>query len=126
MKAAANFFTDLKRRNVYKVAIAYALVGWLLVQVATQVFPFFEIPARQILARLTELAKTRYLPAYAFAVVYMAPGEKDQVLDWLEKNVRDHASPTINLITIDPYFDPLRGEPRFQALVSQVLSGSVK
>src|SRR4051812_32721511 len=38
------FFAELKRRNVYKVAVAYAVVGWLLVQVATQVFPFFEIP----------------------------------------------------------------------------------
>src|SRR6059058_5568276 len=39
-----NFFSELKRRNVYKVAAAYAVVGWLIVQVATQVFPFFEIP----------------------------------------------------------------------------------
>jgi TolB-like protein/Flp pilus assembly protein TadD len=39
-----NFFAELKRRNVYKVAIAYAVVAWLLIQVATQVFPFFEIP----------------------------------------------------------------------------------
>lgn len=39
-----NFFAELKRRNVYKVAVAYAIVGWLLVQIATQVFPFFEIP----------------------------------------------------------------------------------
>jgi TolB-like protein/Tfp pilus assembly protein PilF len=39
-----NFFSELKRRNVYKVAVAYAVVGWLLVQVATQVFPFLEIP----------------------------------------------------------------------------------
>ena len=39
-----NFFAELKRRNLYKVAVAYAVVGWLLVQVATQVFPFFEIP----------------------------------------------------------------------------------
>src|SRR5437867_1723156 len=39
-----NFFSELKRRNVYKVAVAYAIVGWLLVQVATQVCPFFEIP----------------------------------------------------------------------------------
>src|SRR3954470_18290201 len=39
-----SFFTELKRRNVYKVAVAYAVVGWLLVQVATQVFPFLEIP----------------------------------------------------------------------------------
>src|SRR5882757_261657 len=39
-----SFFAELKRRNVYKVAVAYAVVGWLLIQVATQVLPFFEIP----------------------------------------------------------------------------------
>ena len=39
-----NFFAELKRRNVYKVAVAYAVVAWLLIQVATQVFPFFELP----------------------------------------------------------------------------------
>ena len=39
-----NFFAELKRRNVYKVAVAYAVVGWLLVQITTQVFPIFEIP----------------------------------------------------------------------------------
>src|SRR5246127_1539184 len=37
-------FGELKRRNVYKVSVAYAVVGWLLIQIATQVFPFFEIP----------------------------------------------------------------------------------
>jgi len=40
----SNFFAELKRRNVYKVAIAYAVVAWLLMQIATQVFPFLEIP----------------------------------------------------------------------------------
>src|SRR5881227_2890511 len=39
-----NFFTELKRRNVYKVVVAYAVASWLLIQIATQVFPFFEIP----------------------------------------------------------------------------------
>ena len=39
-----NFSSELKRRNVYKVAVAYAVVAWLLIQIATQVFPFFEIP----------------------------------------------------------------------------------
>ena len=39
-----NFFAELKRRNVYKVAVAYAVVAWLLIQVATQVFPFFALP----------------------------------------------------------------------------------
>src|SRR5437868_6932331 len=41
---ARTFFTELKRRRVYSVAVAYVVVGWLLIQVATQVFPFFNIP----------------------------------------------------------------------------------
>src|SRR5262249_24560038 len=47
-KAAVNlqrFFAELKRRNVYKVAIAYAVVAWLLMQIASQIFPFFDIPS---------------------------------------------------------------------------------
>jgi len=39
-----NFFAELRRRNVYKVALAYAVVAWLLMQIASQIFPFFEIP----------------------------------------------------------------------------------
>jgi TolB-like protein len=39
-----NFFAELKRRNVYKVAIAYGVVAWLLMQIASQIFPFFDIP----------------------------------------------------------------------------------
>jgi hypothetical protein len=42
-----NFFGELKRRNIYKVAVAYAIVGWLLVQIATQVF-FAELKRRNL------------------------------------------------------------------------------
>ncbi|MBL6749300.1 MAG: tetratricopeptide repeat protein [Nevskia sp.] len=38
-----SFFVELQRRHVYKVGVAYGVAGWLLVQVATQVFPFFEV-----------------------------------------------------------------------------------
>jgi TolB-like protein/Tfp pilus assembly protein PilF len=38
------FLGELKRRNVYRVAVTYAVVSWLLIQIATQVFPFFDIP----------------------------------------------------------------------------------
>src|SRR5204863_9419162 len=41
---SATLFAELKRRNVYKVAVAYAVVGWVIAQVATQIFPFLEIP----------------------------------------------------------------------------------
>jgi TolB-like protein/Flp pilus assembly protein TadD len=39
-----NFFAELKRRNVYRAAVAYGVVAWFLTQLTTQVFPFFEIP----------------------------------------------------------------------------------
>src|SRR5258708_37196705 len=39
-----SFFTEIKRRRVYSVAVAYVVVAWLLIQIATQVFPFFGIP----------------------------------------------------------------------------------
>ena len=38
------FFDELKRRHVWRMAIAYAVAGWLIVQIATQVFPFFNVP----------------------------------------------------------------------------------
>src|SRR5205807_4950753 len=39
-----SFFAELKRRNVYKVAVAYAVAGWALAQGIAQVFPVFDIP----------------------------------------------------------------------------------
>src|ERR1700731_3569088 len=44
MSEKPSFFSELRRRNVYKVAVAYAVVGWLIAQIATQIFPFLEIP----------------------------------------------------------------------------------
>src|SRR3977135_3884656 len=41
----SNFFSELRRRNVYKVAVAYAVVSWLLIQAASILFPTFEAPA---------------------------------------------------------------------------------
>src|SRR5260370_5870496 len=41
---AGNFFAELKRRNVYKVAVAYAVVAWLSIQAASILFPTFEAP----------------------------------------------------------------------------------
>jgi TolB-like protein len=63
------FFEELKRRHVWRVAIAYAVAGWLLVQVATQVFPFFKIPDWTV--RLVVLVIAIGFPiAVAFAWVF--------------------------------------------------------
>jgi adenylate cyclase len=40
----SGFFEELKRRHVWRAAVTYAVAGWLVVQIATQVFPFFDIP----------------------------------------------------------------------------------
>src|SRR5512132_529036 len=40
----ATFLTELKRRKVYRVAVAYAIVAWLLIQAASILFPTFEAP----------------------------------------------------------------------------------
>src|SRR5438093_13592251 len=40
----ATFFTELKRRKVYRVAVAYAIVAWLLIQAGSILFPTFEAP----------------------------------------------------------------------------------
>src|ERR1700731_1324291 len=44
MSEKPSFFSELRGRNVYKVAVAYAVDGWLIAQIATQIFPFLEIP----------------------------------------------------------------------------------
>jgi len=65
------FFGELRRRNVYKVAVAYAIVGWLLVQIATQVFPFLEIPnwvVRLVIALVAIGFPIALLIAWAFEI----------------------------------------------------------
>ncbi|HKV65028.1 MAG TPA: hypothetical protein VJN66_01465, partial [Rhodanobacteraceae bacterium] len=63
------FLEELKRRHVVRVAIAYIVAGWLLVQVATQVFPFFNIP--NWVVRLVVLLIVIGFPvAVAFAWIY--------------------------------------------------------
>jgi hypothetical protein len=57
---AKNFFTDLRRRHVYKIAVIYAVVAWLLIQVATQVFPFLQIPNGAV-RLLVETAKIQVI-----------------------------------------------------------------
>ena len=44
MSESRNFFAELKRRNVYKVAVAYAVVAWLLIQAGSILFPTYDAP----------------------------------------------------------------------------------
>ena len=78
--------------------------------------------ALKILEQLNELSKQRYVSAYSFALVYLGLGSKAEALNWLEKSYEDRSGSEIGRIKIDPFLDPLRGDPRFEALVAKVFS----
>ncbi len=57
--------------------------------------------------------------AYALGVAYGGLGDKERVLDWLETAYADRST-WMNLVKVHPELDPMRGEPRFQALLKQM------
>jgi TolB-like protein/Tfp pilus assembly protein PilF len=79
--------------------------------------------AQKILARLNEEAKSRYVSAYSFALMYLALGDKERAIDEMERAYRERAGGDVGWIKVDPMLDDLRGNPRFEALVQKVLSG---
>jgi serine/threonine-protein kinase len=77
--------------------------------------------AQKILDQLKALRKERYVTAYSFAVVYLGLGDKEEALRWLEKSYEDHAGADIGWIRVDPLLDPLRNDPRFEALAEKIV-----
>jgi tetratricopeptide (TPR) repeat protein len=76
--------------------------------------------AQKSLAQLQQIATQRYVWNYTFALVYVALGENDKAIDFLERDYREHADYEVALLKVDPMLDSLRGDLRFQALVAKV------
>jgi TolB-like protein/class 3 adenylate cyclase/Flp pilus assembly protein TadD len=77
--------------------------------------------ALKILDQLKQLAAQRYVSAYSFVIVYVGLGEKEEALQWLERCYQDHAGSEIAWIRVDPLVDPLREDPRFEALAETIV-----
>src|SRR6266480_4301191 len=75
--------------------------------------------AEQMLRELEEMAKRQYVNSTAFADIHLGLGEKEKALDWLDKSYQDQESACWYL-TVDPIYDSLRNEPRFQSLIQKV------
>jgi TolB-like protein/Flp pilus assembly protein TadD len=83
--------------------------------------------ARKILESLTTASRQRYIPAYSLAVIYLSLGDKEETLRLLEKSYEDRApfdTGVFGSVKVDRRLDPLRGEPRFEALVRKMMSGA--
>jgi len=74
--------------------------------------------AGQVLRTLNAIARERYVPPYAIALVHAGLGEHERALDWLERayKVRDVH---LTWLPMDPKWDVLRGEDRFRSLIAR-------
>jgi TolB-like protein/Flp pilus assembly protein TadD len=77
--------------------------------------------ALKILEQLKQLSRQRYVSAYSFVVVYLGLGNKEEALHWLEQGYQDRAGNDIGWIRVDSLVDPLRGDPRFEALAEKIV-----
>jgi TolB-like protein len=78
-----------------------------------------EDDARRVLAVLRGRAATEYVPADYFAVVHLGLGERDEALAWLERARRERALHLV-FLDVDPMFDGLRADPRFQDILRSI------
>jgi len=79
--------------------------------------------AREDLRRFDEIAQKRFVTSYGYALIYSGLSEDEQALTWLRKAVEER-SHWLVWIRVDPRFDSLRGDHRFQQLVTNVFQGS--
>lgn len=75
--------------------------------------------AEKIIKELTDLSKDRYVSPYFIALIYVGLNEKDEAFEWLEKAFNDRSAGMI-FLKVEPMFDPIRSDPRFQDLLRRV------
>ncbi len=75
--------------------------------------------ADKVLARLTQLSNTKYVPAIYFAVIFAGLNEKDDAFHWLDRAYDERCEYLVYLGT-EPLADPLRGDSRFAKLLSRI------
>jgi Flp pilus assembly protein TadD len=74
--------------------------------------------AQRALDKLLELNRRQQVGAPAFVWAYIGMGNKEQAFIWLEKAYSEHSN--LTTLKVDPIYDPLRSDPRFQDLLRQV------
>jgi tetratricopeptide (TPR) repeat protein len=77
--------------------------------------------ATKLLGQIQGIGKSRYVDPYYLAIVHLGLGEREPALTALEKSFEELNGNTLEYIRTDPYLDPLRGDPRFEALAEKIV-----
>src|SRR4029077_9346212 len=77
--------------------------------------------ARYLLSELEQLAAHRHVGPFTFALIHLGLGDKEKAIDELERAYRERADLGIVGIKVEPLLDPLRGHPRFERLLANVV-----
>jgi adenylate cyclase len=77
--------------------------------------------ALQLLEQLQDLERQNSVWNYSVALIYLGLGDKNEAMNRLEQSYRARETGSIHYIKVDPMLDPLRGDPRFEKLVDQVI-----
>ena len=75
----------------------------------------------QLLTQLKEIEQRGTVWAFGLALVYLGLGDKNEAINWLQRSYQNKEAAKLSLIKVEPMLDPLRGDPRFEKLVGQVM-----
>jgi TolB-like protein/DNA-binding winged helix-turn-helix (wHTH) protein/Tfp pilus assembly protein PilF len=75
--------------------------------------------AKFALEQLERVGRSQVVDPLSFAVAYIGIGDKEKALVWLQRAYQWHSS-SLTALKVDPTYDPLRNDPRFQALVGRI------
>jgi TolB-like protein/Tfp pilus assembly protein PilF len=82
--------------------------------------------ALEILRKLQETGQNQYIRSYVYSLIYIGLGDKATAIEYLEKAREGFETPDTTWLKVDPLFDPLRSEPRFQQLVAKTFPQNAK
>src|SRR5947207_9064396 len=109
-----NFFAELKRRKVYRVAVTYAIGGWLVIQIATQVFPPLELPnwtVQLVIAAVVLGFPIALILAWAFDITpegIKRTDDEDSSRPILNRKVAEAPEKSIAVLPFDNFSDDIQ------------------
>jgi hypothetical protein len=138
LKKASSFFAELKRRKVYRVAVAYAVVSWLVLLALGFVLSailswIFDITpqgikrtadispdeAVDIVRQLEAQARQEFVRGYLSALIYAGLGDKTKAIDYLKHEYLKHDNIDAKDMSVDAMLDELPSDSRFAPLAER-------